>query len=98
MATTVSIRIPVETHQKLRELAKKEHKGLGEIVDEAIDAWEMEQIWRQAEAAHARLRADPEAWKEWQDEIALWDSTLMDGIPADDEYAEEYGHAAAETR
>lgn len=98
MAATVSVRIPGETHQKLREMARKEHKALGEVLDEALDAYEMEQLWRQAEEAYARVRADPEAWKDWQDEITVWDTTSMDGVPDDDEYAEEYGHASATTR
>jgi predicted DNA-binding protein len=99
MAATVSVRLPANTHQRLRNLAKKKHKGIGEVVDEAIVALEREQFWREMEEGYAKLRADPEAWKEWQDEVAIWDSTLMDGIPTDDEYAEEYKHAAdTETR
>lgn len=27
-----------------------------------------------------RLRSDPEAWADYQSEIALWDTTLMDGL------------------
>lgn len=99
MAATVSVRIPAEAHRKLRERARKEHKGLGEVIDEAITALERDRFWEAMEAGYAKLRADPKAWNEWQDEIALWDTTLMDGIPTDDEYAEEYKHAAeTETR
>lgn len=95
MAETVSVRIPAEAHRKLRKRAEQEHKTLGEVLDEALDLYEMELMWREAEVAYARVRADPAAWKEWQDETALWDTTSMDGIPNDDEYAEEYRHAAA---
>lgn len=99
MTTTVSVRLPAKTHQKLRELAKKEHKGIGEVVEEAVAVLERERFWQEMERGYAKLRADPEAWKEWQDELALWDSTLMDGIPTDDEYAEEYKDAGdASTR
>lgn len=96
MAATVSIRIPVETHQRLRELAHRKHKSLSETLVEAVDTYEMELMWREAEASYARVRDDPEAWKEWQEETTLWDTTSIDGVPDDDEYAKEHWrHPAA---
>lgn len=80
MAATVSIRVPTEAHQKLREIAEKQHKSIGEALNEAVHLLEREQFWAEYAEAYARLRADPEAWQEFQDELALWDSTLMDGL------------------
>lgn len=80
MAATVSMRVPTEAHQKLREMADKKHKPIGEVLNEAVELLEREQFWADYAAAYARLRADPEAWQEYRDELALWDSTLMDGL------------------
>lgn len=35
---------------------------------------------RQLDEDMTRLRADPVAWQAYQDEIAIWDATLMDGL------------------
>ncbi|MBA2758829.1 MAG: hypothetical protein H0U38_03970 [Chloroflexia bacterium] len=37
-------------------------------------------FWQKMEEGLARLRADPVAWQEYQDEIALWDTTSGDGL------------------
>jgi hypothetical protein len=41
---------------------------------------EEEQWWLAYDAAYERLRADPIASAEYDAEMALWDSTLMDGL------------------
>jgi hypothetical protein len=43
-------------------------------------AYEKEQRWRAAEAAMARLQADPDAWSDYMAESEAWDSTLNDGL------------------
>lgn len=80
MAATVSIRVSSEAHRKLRELADKKHKPIGDVFNEAVTLLEREQFWAEYAAAYERLRADPEEWQAYQDELALWDSTLMDGL------------------
>ncbi len=79
---TVSVRIPEEAHSALRQLAAEQRKTIGEVLNAAVDAYRREQIWQLAEAAYAKLRADPEGWAEWQREIDLFDSTAADGLDA----------------
>lgn len=38
-------------------------------------------IFEEYEAALAKLQEDPEAWGEYQAELRLWETTLMDGLP-----------------
>jgi len=40
-------------------------------------------------ADYARLRADPDAWREELEERAAWDCTLMDGLKDDPPYPPE---------
>ena len=41
-------------------------------------------ILKQSNRAYAHMKKyEPELWKEFQDEVKLWDQTLMDGL--DDE-------------
>ena len=39
-----------------------------------------DEFWDGIEEDLARLRADPVAWKDYQDEIALWDTLAGDGL------------------
>jgi hypothetical protein len=48
-----------------------------------IDNITHQRILEQANKAYAEMQKDPLEWKEYQDEVALWDSTLADGL--DDE-------------
>lgn len=79
---TVSIRIPASAHAALRELADAEQSSIGEVLSQAVETYRREQLWRQAEAAYAKLHADPDAWAEWQQEVDLYDSTANDGLDA----------------
>jgi len=76
----VSIRVSHDTHERLRHLAEEQDRPMSSIADEAVRVYEREQRWRAAEAAMARLRADPDAWSDYMDESAAWDGTLTDGL------------------
>jgi hypothetical protein len=49
---------------------------MGVVMDRAA-------ILEQVNASYAALRADPEAWQEYQAELAAWDVTLADGLDDD---------------
>lgn len=85
MAST-SIRIDRTTHQKIKDIAGRENKPIGEVVADAIHRYEDEQFWRNAHAGYQRLRGDPEAWKAYQNELRDWDVTLMDGLENEEPY------------
>lgn len=80
MTATATIRVEQQTRDKLLKLAKQERKPLGEVVKEAVARYERDRFFDELDAAYARLKADPEAWADYQAELALWDSTLMDGL------------------
>jgi hypothetical protein len=69
---SVTLQISEETWVILRELAEGAGKPVEEVLERAIEELANEQ--------YAALRADPEAWAEYQKELALWDCTLMDGL------------------
>lgn len=56
------------------------------IMDGALRAYQREGLWRRADADYARLAVDQEAFEEYQDEIALWDSTSSDGLDLSSSY------------
>jgi predicted transcriptional regulator len=96
MATT-SIRIDRTTHQRLQELAERQHSSPDAVINELIDLYE-EQEFRKVEEqefrkavveGYARLRQDPEAWEEYKREFEAWDVTLMDGLENEPPYYDD---------
>ncbi|HVL25174.1 MAG TPA: hypothetical protein VM450_13885 [Thermomicrobiales bacterium] len=81
-----SIRVDQQTHAKLRRLSESEHKSIGQVVTEAVERYDKERFWEEARIAYERLRADPEAWREYQEETALWDTTSNDGLENEEPY------------
>lgn len=82
----VSIRVSKETQDILRDIAEQEHRPMSTITDEALRAYRKEFLWRRAEADYTRLAANEKEFREYQEEIALWDSTSSDGLDLTDSY------------
>lgn len=74
--------VHISAHAKaiLRELALHEGKPMEAVLDEAIEHYQRERLLDEANAAYARLKGDPEAWKEELAEREQWDCTLSDGL------------------
>src|SRR5687768_16407054 len=74
---TITIRVSQETHQRLRELAEKRDRTIGEVVDEAARKLEDADFWAEVNASYERLRADPIASAEYDAEIAALDAASL---------------------
>ena len=100
MAST-TIRVDARTREVLREWSKEQRKPIGEVIADLVEHQERERFWREMHEDFARLRADPDAWQDYQDELAVWDATLMDGLEDEEPYygvAEEESGADSEVR
>jgi predicted DNA-binding protein len=75
-----NIRISPDTKAALQDLAKREGKPMQAVLDEAVERYRRDRLLDEANAAYARLQADPDAWKEELAERQLWETTLMDGL------------------
>lgn len=82
--SSATVRISAKSRDTLRELAARSGQSMQEVLDQAVDHYRREQFWKEANAAFAALRQDPERWQHEQEERALWDNTLMDGIEPED--------------
>jgi predicted transcriptional regulator len=75
--TTVTIRIPSATHERARRLAKSEARPIAQVITDAIDHYEREQMiagyWADVERAYA----DPVVAAEEQAEIEAWDAASL---------------------
>jgi len=79
-ATNPNIRISPRSKAALSEIARREGKPMQAILDEAIEHYQREKFLDEVNAAYARLRTNPRAWKEELTERQTWDRALRDGI------------------
>jgi Ribbon-helix-helix protein, copG family len=81
---TTTIRVSEKTHTTLQALARAAGKPMAEIVEQAIEAYRRQRFVEAINAGYAELRADPDAWNAYQEELSEWDATLLDGLERDD--------------
>jgi hypothetical protein len=80
------VKVNPQTHAKLQEISRDQHRPMGEIVTELVERYEREQFWNGVTEDLERLRADPVAWKDYQDEIAFFEGGSMDGLENEPPY------------
>ena len=74
------IRISDETYLKLDHIAQNTGFSRQDILNQALINLEREAIFKKAHESYAALRNEPKTWLDEQEELALWDSTLEDGL------------------
>jgi predicted kinase len=74
------VRLREETRRLLQEMAAADQVPIQEVAARAVEAYRRQRLLDQINADFAALRADPEAWQGYRDELAAWDSTLLDGL------------------
>lgn len=85
--SVTTIRVDTGIRDQLSKIAKGDFGGAS--LNAALERLIAEHEMRQAQEAYERLRADPEAWAEYLEEIRLWDVTADDGLgDAREEYPE----------
>lgn len=87
MATTV--RVESKLAATLRELAIEEHRPVGQVIEDAVAQYQKEKFWREVEESVNRLRADPVAWQDYQNEIRFFEGGSMDGLEDEEPYYSE---------
>jgi predicted DNA-binding ribbon-helix-helix protein len=80
-ATTV--KLSREAHTTLATLAKERGLAMSALLADLIERERRRAFVEAANEDYARLRADPEAWADYQAEIKSLEGTLMDGLEDD---------------
>jgi len=89
MSATTTIRVSERTRATLHDLARAEGAPMAEVAARAIEAYRRARFVDAINAGYAALQADPEAWADYQAELAVWDVTLADGLEPPDAAAQE---------
>jgi predicted transcriptional regulator len=78
---TTTVRVTAALHGRLRALAEQRGASIAQVLAEAIDAYERTLFWNGVRDWLKELRADPEAWADYQRELREWeDATIADGL------------------
>ncbi|MGC4107799.1 MAG: hypothetical protein QM753_15870 [Thermomicrobiales bacterium] len=84
MVTTV--RVDDALAATLRSIAVEEQRPMGQVIADAIAHYQRERFWRDVEESVERLRADPEAWADYQAEVRSLEGGSMDGLTDEEPY------------
>ncbi len=82
-----TLRVPDHTYQAIKELAGGE-MTMQAVVVQAVEALRRQRFWADYHASYTALKADPDAWADFQEELAAWETTLADGLEEEPSPAE----------
>lgn len=75
-----AIPITRETKNMLECILQEKGISLEEAMRQAVEVYQCREMLEAANTAYAKLRANPEASRAFDDETKLWDGTLADGL------------------
>ena len=78
-----TVRITESTRTLLRRLAAAEGRPMQLIIATALEAYRRERFLKAVNDGYATLREDAAAWAAAAEERAVWDRSLLDGLPAE---------------
>ena len=58
-------------------------------MDKPLESYRRKMFLDALNLGYAALRADPEAWAEFESERNAWDATLMDGLEPNERWSED---------
>jgi hypothetical protein len=79
-----TVRISERTRETLRDLARAADESVQAVLEKAVEEYRRRRFIEDLNASYAELKNDPVAWKAEQEERALLDGTLADGLPEDE--------------
>ena len=77
---TATIRIQTKTRDRLQQIAAARKQSISTIVEEAVSQYDDATFWANYQEKIATIRADPAQWSVLQDEVKVFDGTLLDGL------------------
>lgn len=87
MKQSATVRISEQSHHRLRELAVQSGEPMQTVLDKALEHYRRQKFSEECDAAYAALQQDPEAWRDYQEELKSLEGTLMDGLDANEDWS-----------
>ena len=76
---TQVVRVPSETHSKLKAMASASGKTIGEMLSKAVESYRRELLLEDTNEAFSKLKEQGDLWKGELVEREEWEGTLSDG-------------------
>lgn len=73
-------RLSAQAHSKLQLIAGRQGQSQQDVLEAAISLYERKQFFEEANRAYAELRQNAKHWTELEEERAVFDGTVADGI------------------
>ena len=80
---SATVRISEQSHQHLRELAAQSGEPMQAV---------MQKFLEECHTAYCKLQQDPAAWADYQQELAAWEVTNLDGLEPEEDERKEVKH------
>lgn len=80
MTDMTTIKVSVETRDRLKRLADQDHLTLEAELARTLDKAEDVRFWEGVRADYARLQDDPQEGDDYVNEVAEWEHTTGDGL------------------
>ena len=80
MSEMTTIKVSVQTRDRLKKLADDDHLTMDAELARTLDKAEEARFWAGVQEDYARLQADPQEWDDYVSELAEWDNTAGDGL------------------
>jgi hypothetical protein len=80
MTDMTTIKVSVETRDRLKRLADEDHLTLDAELARTLDKAEEARFWAGVKEDYARLQANRQEWADYVSEIAEWDGAAGDGL------------------
>lgn len=84
MSDTTTIRVSRQVYNDIKTMAKQQNENIQDVVEHAVAEYKKKKFFDNLNDAYAKLRADPEAWKQDLEEREEWDKVLTDGLEKED--------------
>jgi len=84
---STAVRVSRATHARLKALAEAEGTTISGVVDRLVEDARRWALYERVNRQMAEWEADTEAWAAYEDEMRLWDGTLLDGLDPDERFA-----------
>ena len=81
-----TVRISETTHHVLKELSRAKQEPMQVILELAVEEYRRRCFLESVNDAYGALRSDAKAWQEIEVQRQLWDPTLNDGLPQNEEW------------
>jgi predicted transcriptional regulator len=83
---SLTVRISRQAYDMLRQLADRRGESMQAVLGKALEAYRRQVFLEDANADYEALQRDPKAWAKYQQELAAWDATLMDGLDPEENW------------